>query len=154
MNNGFIADIFLSIYYGILTCPFSTISFHKWRIWTCMENLQFTGGVHQMWSKLNAIHQFWSGKRHVHQFIWTQHNSHSPTMVTLCTNRMLYLFSHIHIYSHRSDGIDEWVEGPSPNLVHRGIQTDAFEPWSSQTNDLQKRYLSFLSQALSIIRKG
>ena len=41
---------------------------HQWWISSCLENLQFTGGVHQLWSQF-SIHQLWSGKHPIYQFM-------------------------------------------------------------------------------------
>ena len=50
------------------------------------------------------------------------------------------------------DGMAAWLERPSPVLVDRGIWTQGFESWLSQTNNLVNWYLSLRSQALGIIR--
>ena len=50
----------------------------------------------------------------------------------LCCNYAAYILNSI---IKGPDGMAEWVERLSPVLVDRGISTDAFETWSSQTNE-------------------
>ena len=88
-------DFFVNLLWNRYRATFLHLQpfFHKWWILYRLENLQFTGGVHQLWSQLNTIHPLWSGKHHIHQFIWMQHYSFVCAEWRHCTTYQWFILA-------------------------------------------------------------